>query len=591
MVKFKQLTVITNMRRLKSLRFTPVKQFNNVHAAVFGISFAAIGTVFLFTSHAATPTASIEPENGTLASCATAGSDSNASGGHFVRFTNCAGQTTIASSVSQYGITWTFDSPKTVGQFANGDYWVVGPVTITSMSPAFDNTTKSNGWDVNPTDTNEQPFDGDAYDYNQALMPSLPYAATANESIVKAVSVAVPKGDCKSDGSCVQKAAVLTVLGSVPANNGTTVFRPSYFGTSANKSLLSTTDMDAHLGELPRLSSTTAIDAKLPTLANAYDDVKRVAMVHKDEWAGTSIKPRDSFRGMVKPYGPGVSNINADSFLRMLTVKPGDSETERRQVAIALTQYGIDIYGMIQGGAIFKGDGGNNLGYRLPMAWSGYILNNATIKAKLASAPTCAFPETDVLIPSGGDSGGDTDPRNNCDYFKARKNISGRALWGQRRGDENGYWAALAANNDSSNILDPYGIIDGGGMTGTGYQNCCNSSALKASALVVGLIPGLRSVYNNEAQLEYADRWVNFGVWAQPDPCAPPSQGGGPNPSKPGECKLDPDLAPGSTFTNYTCQAGKQCGRSPAAHGTDKNEASWESDLAEAAWPVYRSHW
>ena len=39
------------------------------------------------------------------------------------------------SSIFQYGITWTFDKPPECGQFVNGDWWVVGPVTIQSMLP------------------------------------------------------------------------------------------------------------------------------------------------------------------------------------------------------------------------------------------------------------------------------------------------------------------------------------------------------------------------------------------------------------------------------------------------------------------------
>jgi len=32
-------------------------------------------------------------------------------------------------------ITWTFDSEKEIGRFVNGDFWVLGPVTITNISP------------------------------------------------------------------------------------------------------------------------------------------------------------------------------------------------------------------------------------------------------------------------------------------------------------------------------------------------------------------------------------------------------------------------------------------------------------------------
>lgn len=41
----------------------------------------------------------------------------------------------LKESVSQYGITWTFGQPARVGQFINGDWYVVGPVTIKTITP------------------------------------------------------------------------------------------------------------------------------------------------------------------------------------------------------------------------------------------------------------------------------------------------------------------------------------------------------------------------------------------------------------------------------------------------------------------------
>ena len=37
----------------------------------------------------------------------------------------------MVRQVTQYGITWTFDRPVQAGQFVTGDWWVVGPVTVT----------------------------------------------------------------------------------------------------------------------------------------------------------------------------------------------------------------------------------------------------------------------------------------------------------------------------------------------------------------------------------------------------------------------------------------------------------------------------
>ena len=40
------------------------------------------------------------------------------------------------TSLSQYGITWTFREEVEYGTFVNGDYWVVGPVEIVHIDPA-----------------------------------------------------------------------------------------------------------------------------------------------------------------------------------------------------------------------------------------------------------------------------------------------------------------------------------------------------------------------------------------------------------------------------------------------------------------------
>ena len=39
-----------------------------------------------------------------------------------------------ATSISQFGITWTIAGTNQTGQYANGDYWVIGPVNIISIT-------------------------------------------------------------------------------------------------------------------------------------------------------------------------------------------------------------------------------------------------------------------------------------------------------------------------------------------------------------------------------------------------------------------------------------------------------------------------
>jgi peptidoglycan/LPS O-acetylase OafA/YrhL len=36
----------------------------------------------------------------------------------------------LKESVTRYGVTWTFEKPSPVGQFVNGDWYVVGPAIV-----------------------------------------------------------------------------------------------------------------------------------------------------------------------------------------------------------------------------------------------------------------------------------------------------------------------------------------------------------------------------------------------------------------------------------------------------------------------------
>lgn len=78
---------------------------------------------------------------------------------------------TQLQEVEQYGITFQFSAPQTVGQFANGDYWIVGPITLTGTLPAFDGT--HNGFEINPDSYNENGFDNRLSGWNAERVPQL----------------------------------------------------------------------------------------------------------------------------------------------------------------------------------------------------------------------------------------------------------------------------------------------------------------------------------------------------------------------------------------------------------------------------------
>ncbi len=69
-------------------------------------------------------------------------------------------------------------------QFANGDYWVKGPVVITRITSDFDGSL--HGFEISPMDYG-----------NMALIPGLPVTVGANKSVLKAISFI----DCDDDGA------------------------------------------------------------------------------------------------------------------------------------------------------------------------------------------------------------------------------------------------------------------------------------------------------------------------------------------------------------------------------------------------------
>ena len=468
------------------------------------------------------------------------------------------GRGEMKSSVSQWGITWTFSKSYETGQFVNGDWWVVvdagGTVVINSITPAFSGG--RNGWEVNPTHSGSQGFDSRSPGYNASLVPGLPYTAHADESVVKAVS-----GDYTGK-TFLQTAAVLTVLSAVPDGNGAAIFRPPYFGTQKPFYLRDS----LHTELLPSLATVPGA----PTLAQVESKFQRVHLTHISDWMGDQIRPVDNYL-LTDPYGANIATDAADAALRLML---NDAVSAKLNALIYYVQAGIDYYHMARGGTTWPANGGHGNGEKLPLTFAAVMLNDQPMQDYVKNVPHGGAPKFDEVFGEDGM------------IYRGRDGV---VLYGKidPYGSESYYWQDLVSFSDKT-YRDPYGIIDGGSTPGGIYQSCCNSMPWKYTALVLTLLPELRPVWNNDQIIEYADRWVNQGAHTQPDPCAPVSQGGGPKGD--GTCILDPDLTTGSTFTNFTCQAGKECGRFPELEGSNKNSGARSSVFGDFMWKNYRNY-
>ncbi len=198
--------------------------------------------------------------------------------------------------VSQYGITWTFDQPYDVGQFVNGDYFVVDPgsgVQITAVSP--NPAGGVNGSMLNPSG-NLQAYDADADqgfgDYDPSLAVGYPVTLAAGDSLISTETITNQTAEWNgsplgASNRHVNTAAVLTVLETVPLEG---TFRPPYAGT--DKPLYHVCQVDASI--LPALSMEGMSEPSSGTLtgvAMLERGLERPWILHGWDWIGRQIHP------------------------------------------------------------------------------------------------------------------------------------------------------------------------------------------------------------------------------------------------------------------------------------------------------------
>lgn len=316
------------------------------------------------------------------------------------------------SSVSQFGVTWTFDKAYEVGQFANGDWWVVGPVNINSISPA--STTVSgvtkNGSMLGPATV---PSWGDqALDSRMAnltwrpelnIAAQLPYTVPINKSVISSISCPTVRdtGRCQLDYE-----AVLTVLPSAPPAGS---FRPSYLGADKairyNKSQI----------DYSKLRSLAPV-ANTPTLASVEGMFPGPFIMLGASYCGI-FYPTAYYNCPVGTYGREITQATSYA---ALSLNLNYTNAQKELLAIRFIQYGLDIYGGVKAGLVFDGNGGHANGRKIPMLMAGLLLNDADIIERcngITHVTTFSEDQThfyvsqhDIDLPRGNIEGRQIDP-------------------------------------------------------------------------------------------------------------------------------------------------------------------------------------
>ena len=279
-----------------------------------------------------------------------------------------------AKTLQQFGITWQFSEYYAVGKFANGDFWVVGPVTITAITPrsTLAGERVMNGAMVNPSPgvtgqgyDNKMPYAAYEADLNAAFDVSdkSPLVLAAHSSLVSTISIETRVG---GNDTQLLAAAILTVLPSAAPMGS---FRPSYCGTDKNIRF-NKADLDySLLKNLPPVPNTLTLSFTEGLFEKPWID-------HIPGWIGRFHHPRQN----MQEYGREIHrDISNGALMLHVDFPPAQKET----LLVRYVQLGIDLYGIVAAGGLMNwaNDGGHSAGRKWPILFAGLVLHDPSMKA------------------------------------------------------------------------------------------------------------------------------------------------------------------------------------------------------------------
>jgi hypothetical protein len=399
------------------------------------------------------------------------------------------------SSITKDGITWTFSQPVPVGQFVNGDYYVVGPVTITAIDPAP--TTSSpylNGSVVDlPTANGKSGFDSRLNDgtdeswwFDASLRSYPPITLKPGDALVSSISLAqihsLPEVMRASDMSAspVRTMSVLTVLSAAPSADD---FRPSYCDRS--QAIYHANSLQRNL--LPSLAPPNP--SGTPTLA-------QFEALYRRPWIDTNAFLFDAPAEYMPSYGQHIAFADSYASLLLMLNFPAD---QKANLTNYFVQYGIDLYGCVQAGYGWPAFGGHRSGRKLPIIFAGILLSNDGMKNVSAAYPNQFGEDMQTVyvnqIPPDGT------------YQTAWQGAT--VIYG-------GHYGVNADGTPvSPGLYGPYEqlqpvdwpLINGNEQLGEAYRRCCTSVSWVGEALAIRLL-NAQSVWNHPAFFDYVDRWM-----------------------------------------------------------------------------------
>jgi len=418
------------------------------------------------------------PSGGASGESSTAGAGASGEAG--------AAAVELVDSVTDHGVTWTFDAPHSVGRFVTGDYWVICPVTIESVTPAPGGGRNGSVLNVPPVQ-DETGFDDRTVEnrYEPSLAVGFPLAMEPGDSLASSISVEQPglvenwlrEGSGESSDSPVASVSVLTCLAEpAPAD----AFRPAYTGGATSLRRLS----DVDRGRLPRLVPPSPVDDD--TLETFAERLGR-------PWVDNLFYAFDAQVDYMAMYGRETGRVAGIASLLLMLDLPSEQQAAQERLLVGFLQYGIDLWGLVEAGYPgWYAHGGHGSGRKWPIVFAGMLFGDPAM-----SAPSITYPE--VQFGEDMHTAFASDLPYGPAYNGATVVYTGHV----------GVWQGEPVSDDPAwgpyEHLPPDQWLD---PIGENYRRCCTSVAWVGQALAARLMDA-RETWSHDAFFAYVDRWMD----------------------------------------------------------------------------------
>ncbi len=405
----------------------------------------------------------------------------------------------LKQSVAQYGISWTFAAPAPVGRFINGDWYVVGPVTIKAIDPRplygdeiakrqLDRMDKErpvsqrvrNGFMLNPPALMEVAYDSGVRNwFKPSLIQKLPVSMKPGDSLMSTISM--PKGLVLKaqlrnriergvgDGSPIRTAAVLTCVRRPLQPDA---FRPGF--CDRDQAIYLGRDLNRHL--LPTVSRT-----------ESTPDPGRYIRFTQRPWVGTCFFGFEEPVENMPQYGLEYGRVVGICALLLCTDLPPE---QKEPLLINYVQIGIDLGAMVRAGhSGWTGWGGHGSGRKLPIVFAGLLLGGDDLADIGRHFPKVSFGEDEQTAYGKCWTGATV-------VFAGHSGIDAATGVGRSRNSGWGPYEHL-----------PPSQWESGADTSEAYRRCCTSVGWVAQALALRLMHAEKS-WHHDAFFDYVDRWM-----------------------------------------------------------------------------------